>query len=102
MAIETQGMNAASPTVRWIRWLLLVPGAWLAWSVAALILLTSTFIAPSHRAIVIVATLCVGSAAALVMGVPAAAYAELATALVVGGLTTVWLLRRDWVRSSER
>jgi hypothetical protein len=148
MAIETQGMNASSPTVRWVRWLLLVPGAWLAWSVAlvsgmavhsaleslcppeqvisgmctatwfryaeriticagvglaaALILLTSTLIAPSHRAIVIVATLCVGSAAALVMGVLASAYAELATALVVGGLTTVWLLRRDWVRSAER
>jgi hypothetical protein len=34
MAIETQGMNTASPTMRWVRWLLLIPGAWLAWSVA--------------------------------------------------------------------
>ena len=141
-------VSTASLTMRWVRWLLLVPSAWLAWSVAlvsgvavhsaleslcppeqvisgmctatwfryaeriticagaglaaALILLTSTFVAPSHRAIVIVATLCIGSAAALVMGVLAAAYSELATALVVGGLTTVWLLRRNWVRSSER
>jgi hypothetical protein len=34
VAIETQGINAASPIMRWVRWLLLVPGAWLAWSVA--------------------------------------------------------------------
>ena len=134
--------------MRWVRWLLLIPGAWLAWSVALVCriavhsaleslcppeqvisgMCTATWFRYAERitiwagaglaaaldlhadsdrgrddhAIVIVPTLCTGSIAALVMGVLSAAYAELASALAVGGLTTAWLLRRDWVRSSER
>ncbi|HJS76737.1 MAG TPA: hypothetical protein VJ778_04965 [Burkholderiales bacterium] len=44
----------------------------------------------------------VGAADDVNYHVLAAAYAELATALVVGGLTPVRLLRRDGATSSER
>lgn len=130
--------------MRGLRWLLVIPGAWLAWYAAlvsgivahtalealcppeqvisgmctarwfhyaeravfcagaglaaALILLATTLLAPSHRSAVAAVTLAMGSVTALVMGILASAYAELITALVVGGLTTVWLMRRDWIR----
>jgi hypothetical protein len=129
----------------WVRWLLVVPGAWSAWSVAlsvglrahgalesfcaseqmvsgycvapwfsqlervvvcagaglaaALILLTCTFIAPTHRLRVMVTTFCVGTAGALVMGILAEAYAEPVTAITVGGLVAHWLAHSAWVRN---
>jgi hypothetical protein len=68
---------------------------------AALILITSTLIAPSHRARVAAITLAAGSLVALVMGILAMAYAELITAIVVGALTTTWLLKCRWVQASS-
>jgi len=134
--------------INWLRWFLLVPGAWFAWHVAVLIgfavhsaletlcpaeqmvsdmcvapwfhyaarasiclgaglaatliLLTTTLLAPSRRSAVVVVTLAAGSAAALAMGVLAKAYLELATTLMVGGLTAICLLKCDWVRSSNK
>lgn len=133
--------------MRWLRWLLVVPGAWAAWYVAlfagitvhgaleslcppeqvvsgmctawwfhyaeravicaaaglaaALILLTCALIAPSHRSRVVALTLAAGSLVALAMAVLAAAYAEFITAVAVGGLVTVWLLKSAWIRASS-
>jgi hypothetical protein len=132
--------------VRWLRWLLVIPGAIGAWYAAlvagitvhsalealcppeqiisgmctapwfryaervafsagagfaaALILVTTTLIAPSHRTNVAVITLAAGLLIALVMGILASAYAEFVTAVVIGGLTTAWLLRCNWVQAS--
>jgi hypothetical protein len=129
----------------WLRWLLVIPGAWAAWYVAlltgiavhsalemlcppedivsgmctaqwfryaervafcagaglaaALVLLTSTLIAPTHRARVAAIILAVGCVAALAMGILANAYAELVSAVAVGALTTAWLLRCRWVQA---
>jgi len=81
--------------MRWVRWLLLIPGVWLAWSVALVSGLAvhsalATLCPPEQVAL----TLCLGSVAASVMGLLTHAYAELVTALAAGGLTTAWLLRR--------
>ena len=130
---------------RRLRWLLVIPGAWAAWSLAlvtgiavhsglerlcpreqmisgvctaawfgyaervvicsgaglaaTLILVTCACIAPSHRPQVVAMTFVVGSLAALIMGALAHAYAELFTALAVGSLVAVWLLKSPWVRS---
>lgn len=138
--------TADARMIRWLRWLLLLPGAWLAWVAAVLIgiflqrgleslcpaeqvvsgmcaapwfdtairgvtgfsagvaavliLLTTTLLAPGHRPAVAAATFFIGSLAALAMAIRTGSWLELAAAIVAGGLTTAWLLRRERVRGS--
>jgi hypothetical protein len=68
---------------------------------AALILFACALIAPNRRSTVVVVTLVVGSLAAVTMGILADRYAELITALTVGSLVAIYLLKCGWVRASS-
>ncbi|HEY5761904.1 MAG TPA: DUF2784 domain-containing protein [Rhodocyclaceae bacterium] len=62
---------------------------------AALIVLLPTLVAPRARPHVAWVVFGLGSVAAVLMGVTASAYAEMASAVVAGALMAIWLSRRD-------
>jgi len=68
---------------------------------AALIVLFTTLVAPGHRPTVALLAFTLGCVGASYMAVAADAYAELATAVVVGLLVTWWLRTRPWRHESR-
>jgi hypothetical protein len=60
---------------------------------AVLIVLSCTYVAPSHRRQVATTVFAVGAVAAVVMGVLAVAWTEAICAVAAGALVTLWLRR---------
>jgi hypothetical protein len=81
----------AAPWYRFASQAVVCIGAGLA---AALILVTSTWLAPAHKRLVAIAAYLVGAAVACTMGFAATAYAAMACALLVGAGTLALILRR--------
>jgi hypothetical protein len=68
---------------------------------AALITVSCTLLAPSHRRVVVVVTLLAGSAIALSMGLKSGHYLALVTAVVAGLAAAWWLRRSGWLAETR-
>jgi hypothetical protein len=68
---------------------------------AALITVSCTLVAPSHRRVVVVVTLLAGSAIALSMGLRSGHYLALVTAVVAGLAAACWLRRGRWLEETR-